>query len=454
LGQINKNRSESLFYKYFPCISLYFFLKKKSLELLFYFSIYMFDPSMKNKFLLPFILVTSLFFMWGLANNLTGILIPHLRKALELSNTQSTLVDTAAYLAYFIAAIPAGLLLRKVGYKNGILIGLLVFSIGCFLFLPAANARNFSLFLLGSFIIGIGLATLETAANPYATKLGPEESATTRLNLAQSFNGLAATVGPFLGTFFILSGQEYSPEELSLMAVAEKEAYLQMEASSVVGPYVFIGGLLLLLALLVFVVKFPDVDEQSSGKGHFGAAWGFSHLRWAVLAQFFYVGAQVCITSFFIRMAMHGGGMSEKEAGSYLGIYGLLFMIGRFAGTALTRIVSPAKLLATYAAVAFVLCWVTIQLDGKTVVFALGALGFFLSIMFPTIFSLGIKGLGEHTKAGSSLLVMSIIGGALFPVLMGALIDRAGDRIQAGYYVPLCCFVVVFLFALKNVRRV
>jgi len=410
----------------------------------------------KNQYLIPFILVTSLFFMWGLANNLTGVLIPHLRKALELSNAQSTLVDTAAYLAYFIAAIPAGLLLKKTGYKNGIITGLLVFSLGCFLFIPAANNRDFTIFLLGSFIIGTGLATLETAANPYAARLGPEETSTTRLNLAQSFNGLAATAGPFIGTLFILSGKEFSAEELALMPEAEKIQYFTEEAASVKGPYIYIGVILLVLAVLFYLIRFPDIEE-SGNKGESGSfltAWKFPGLRLAVMAQFFYVGAQVCITSFFIRMAMAGGGMSEKEAGWYLGIYGFLFMAGRFAGTALTRIIAPARLLAAYAVAAIILCIMAISLQGNLVVFALGALGFFLSIMFPTIFSLGIKGLGQHTKAGSSLLVMAIIGGAIFPVLMGYVIDRAGDDIQPGYYVPLVCFVVVLLFALRNVREV
>jgi FHS family L-fucose permease-like MFS transporter len=408
----------------------------------------------KRNYLIPFVLVTSLFFMWGLANNLTGILIPHLRKALLLTNTQSTLVDTAAYLAYFIAAIPAGILIKKVGYKNGIIVGLLVFSLGCFLFIPAANTRVFSTFLLGLFIIGIGLATLETAANPYAAQLGPEESSTTRLNLAQSFNGLAATAGPILGTLFILSGKEYTAKELSLMPEAEKIAYLSQEAASVKAPYMIIGIILLVLAALFFIIKFPDIKENTENKAKtsFFDALKFPTLRWAILAQFFYVGAQVCITSFFVRMAMTGGGMTEKEAGYYLAVYGFLFMLGRFVGTAFTRIIDAAKLLSIYAVIAILLCFAAIHLEGNLVVFTLGALGFFLSIMFPTIFSLGIKGLGEHTKAGSSLIVMSIIGGAIFPVIMGGIIDSTGDNIQMGYYVPLVCFIVVLLFAVKSKR--
>lgn len=419
-----------------------------------YFSSQIFNLMMKNRYLIPFILVTSLFFMWGLANNLTGVLIPHLRKALELSNMQSTLVDTAVYFAYFMAAIPAGILLKKTGYKNGIITGLLIFSAGCFLFIPAANNREFIIFLLGSFIIGTGLATLETAANPYAARLGPEESATTRLNLAQSFNGLAATAAPFLGTLFILSGKEYNAEELALMPEAEKISYLTSEAASVKGPYLIIAVILLVLALVFYFMKFPEIEETGNQEetGSFLAAWKYPRLRSAVIAQFFYVGAQVCITSFFIRMAMAGGGMGEKEAGSYLSMYGALFMIGRFAGTALTRIIAPARLLAIYSIAAILLCFMAIYLQGNLVVFALGALGFFLSIMFPTIFSLGIQGLGQHTKAGSSLIVMAIIGGGIFPVIMGNVIDRAGDNIQPGYYVPLVCFVVVLLFALRNGR--
>lgn len=406
-----------------------------------------------KKFLIPFILVTSLFFMWGLANNLNGILIPHLRKALELSNTQSTFVDSALYLAYFIAALPAGMLIKRAGYKKGIITGLLIFSMGCFLFVPAANTRIYPIFLLGLFIIGIGLATLETAANPYAAKLGPEETATTRLNLAQSFNGLAATVAPMIGALFILTGSDYSPEQIALMAEHEKLAYLNSEAATVKAPFVIIGVTLIILAILFVLVKFPSVSNggHEDEKNHsFLSVLKFKHLRAAVVAQFFYVGAQVCVTSFFVRAAVSGGGMGEKEAGYYLGLYGLLFMIGRFVGTGLTRVINPPKLLSIYAVTSIILCILAIQLEGSLVVYALGALGFFLSIMFPTIFSLGIKGLGEHTEAGSSLLVMAIIGGAIFPVIMGKVIDMTHDNIQNGYYVPMICLVVVLLFSLRN----
>ncbi len=406
----------------------------------------------KNNYLLPFILVTSLFFLWGIANNLNGILIPHLRKALQLSNMQSTFVDTAVYLAYFLAAIPAGIILKKFGYKKGIITGLLVFAIGAFLFIPAANSRTYEVFLLGLFIIGCGLTILETAANPYATKLGEAESATTRLNLAQSFNGLAAFLAPVMGTMFILSGKEYSQEEMAIMSEVDKIAYLSGEAASVKMPYMLLGFFLVGIAILFFVNKFPEFKEEEEGTsaGSLEDALKHKHLLWAVVAQLFYVGAQVCVTSFFIRMAISGGGVDEKTAGYYLGIYGLLFMVGRFAGTAMMRFISPEKLLSLYSVACILLSLVAIYADGQYVVIALGGLGFFMSIMFPTIFSLGIKDMKENTKPASSLIVMAIIGGAIFPVIMGKIIDNANDNIQIGYAVPMLCFLVVLYFGLKG----
>lgn len=404
----------------------------------------------KPSYLIPFILITSLFFMWGIANNLNGILIPHLRKALELSNMQSTFVDTAVYLAYFLMAIPAGIILKKFGYKKGIIMGLLIFAAGSLLFLPAADNRAYSVFLLGLFILGCGLTLLETAANPYATRLGDTEGATARLNLAQSFNGLAVFVAPVIGTLFILSGKEHSKEEMLAMPEMDKIAYLTGEAASVKMPYLILGGFLILLAIIFYFMDLPELEDKNTAaqKGGIFDTLKYPHVRWAVIAQLFYVGAQVCVTSFFIRMAMKGGGVDEKTAGYYLSMYGLLFMIGRFAGTAIMRFVKPAKLLSIYTVAAILLSVVAMFTEGKFVVLALGGLGFFMSIMFPTIFSLGIVGLKEETKPASSLIVMAIIGGAIFPVIMGNIIDSSGDNIQAGYIVPLVCYFFVLYFGL------
>lgn len=403
---------------------------------------------------LPFILVSSLFFLWGIANNLNGILIPHLRKALQLTNMQSTFVDTAVYLAYFSAAIPAGMILKKFGYKKGIITGLIVFSIGAFMFIPAANMRAYNIFLLGLFIIGCGLTILETAANPYASKLGDPETSTARLTLAQSFNGLAVFIAPVIGTMFILSGKEFTADEFAAMTEIDRLVYLSSEAASVKMPYLSLGIFLLAIAVLFLVNNFPELkeDEGTEEDGTLANALKHKHLVWAVIAQFFYVGAQVCVTSFFIRAAIAGGGVDEKTAGYYLSMYGILFMAGRFAGSVFMRWISPNKLLSLYAVMCILLSIVAIKTDGQYVVIALGGLGFFMSIMFPTIFSLGIAGLKSNTKPASSLLVMSIIGGAIFPVIMGNIIDRFGDDIQIGYVVPLICYAFVLYFGIRGYK--
>jgi len=408
----------------------------------------------QSNYRLPFMLVSSLFFLWGIANNLNGILIPHLRKALQLTNMQSTFVDTAVYLAYFSAAIPAGMILKKFGYKKGIITGLIVFSIGAFMFIPAANLRAYNIFLLVLFIIGCGLTILETAANPYASKLGDPATSTARLTLAQSFNGLAVFIAPVIGTVFILSGKEFNPDELAAMSEVDKLAYLNSEAASVKMPYLSLGIFLLAIAVLFLVNKFPELKEDEGGKeeGSLSGALKQQHLVWAVIAQFFYVGAQVCVTSFFIRAAIAGGGVDEKTAGYYLSMYGILFMIGRFAGSAMMKWIAPNKLLSLYAIMCILLSVMAIKTDGQYVVIALGGLGFFMSIMFPTIFSLGIAGLKSNTKPGSSLLVMSIIGGAIFPVIMGNIIDRFGDDIQIGYLVPMICYAFVLYFGIKGYK--
>ena len=408
-----------------------------------------------QRYLFPFILVTCVFFLWGMAHNLDSILIPHLKKACQLNNRQSTLVDTAVFLAYFLMAIPAGVLLKRFGYKNSIIIGLVAFATGAFLFIPAVRAHSYGLFLVALFIIGCGLTVLETAANPYAAVLGAPESSTTRLNLAASFNGLAALVAPVIGTRLILSGKEFSATQLAAMPEASRLTYLAHEAASVKMPYLTLGCILLVVALLFYFVSLPEIkaqeSEPSEGSGFF-AVLKHRHLTWAVVAQFFYVGAQVCVTSFFIRMAKQGAGVDEKTAGYYLAVYGLLFMVGRFIGTALLKYIASQRLLSIYAVVAMALCAVAVFGDGAYVIYALGGLGFFMSIMFPTIFALGIAGLGDDTKPGSSWLVMSIVGGAIMPPLMGSLIDLRGDNIQVGYLIPLVCYLVVLLFGLYGYR--
>jgi FHS family L-fucose permease-like MFS transporter len=296
---------------------------------------------------------------------------------------------------------------------------------------------------------------LETAANPYVAVLGPPKTASIRLNFGAAINGLAVVIAPIVGSTFILTGINHSEAELNAMPVAEKIAYLNSEAATVKMPYIILGCALLVVVIFYLFFHFPEVksENKSARFTHFFRAFRHRHLTWAVIAQFAYVGAQVCVTSFFIRMAQQGGGFDEKSAGYFLGsVYGTLFLVGRFAGTFILRYVRAEKLLTIYAVISTALCAAAILGNGGYVVYCLGALGFFMSIMFPTIFGLGLVDLGEDTKIASSLLVMSIVGGAIFPFIMGTIIDLSHDKIQPGYIVPLICFLVIVYFGVNGYK--
>lgn len=407
-----------------------------------------------NKYLFPFILVTSLFFFWGLVHNIDPILIAHLRKTFQLNTLQSSLVDSAVYIAYFLMAIPAGLVMKKYGYKSGIIFGLLLFAIGAFLFVPAANTHQYIFFLGALFIIASGLTFLETAANPYATILGPQESSTQRLNLAQSFNGLAAALAPLVGKYLILSEDPSSNEQIAAMSEQARYAYVQAEAGSVKFPFIVLGSLILIMGFVFFFTKLPDVKDEEEAEAPKGIFHAFKHrhLSWAVVAQFFYVGAQVCVGSFFILFASKAAGITDRQAAGFLSAYGFAFMIGRFAGTFLMKYIQPPKLLAIYAVINTVLTLVAIFAEGMVTIYALIGIAFFMSIMFPTIFALGIKDLGADTKSGSSLIIMAIVGGAVLPPVLGFISDKT-NNIQYGYVVPLVCFLVVLYFGLQGYRH-
>ena len=405
-----------------------------------------------DAYLLPFILITSLFFLWGFAHNLDPILIPHLKKSFTLTTTQSTLVDSAVFIAYFIMALPAGFIMKKFGYKMGIISGLLFFAIGCFLFIPAANYQSYNYFLVALFIIACGLTVLETAANPYAAALGDPATATQRLNLAQSFNGLAAAVAPVIGARIILT-KGYSDIELSTMTEAAKKIALASEASSVKTPYAILGFILLVIALLFALSHLPkimDTTEKTDSK-HIFHAFRNRHLKWAVIAQFFYVGAQVSVLSLFILYATKSASITEVQAADYLGVGGIAFLIGRFSGTFFMKYIKPERLLAIYAAISILLSIVAITATGLITVYAVIGICFFMSIMFPTIFSLGIKDLKGDTAYGSSLIIMSIVGGAILPRFFGFIADSSGN-IQLGYIIPLICFTVVLFFGWKGYK--
>jgi FHS family L-fucose permease-like MFS transporter len=406
----------------------------------------------KNKYLFPLILVTSLFFLWGFAHNLDPILIPHLKKSFTLTTVQATLVDSAVFIAYFIMAIPAGFLMQKYGFKTGIIVGLLLFALGCYLFIPAANTQQYSFFLVALFIIACGLTILETAANPYVSSLGDPESSIQRLNFAQSFNGLAAALAPVIGARIILT-KGNSDEALNRMTDSARKIALAAEASSVKMPYFILGSVLVLIAIVFAFTKLPKIesaDQHVAGKNILQTL-RYKHLSWGVAAQFFYVGAQVSVFSLFILYATKSAGITEVKAADYLGVCGIAFLIGRFVGTFLMKYFRPASLLAVYAAINIVLCLAAIYGHGMFTVYTVIAICFFMSIMFPTIFALGIKNLGADTAFGSSLIIMSIVGGAVLPRAFAYISDASGN-VQLGYYVPLVCFVVIAFFGWKGHR--
>jgi FHS family L-fucose permease-like MFS transporter len=409
-----------------------------------------------RNYLLPIILVTSLFFLWAFLHNINPILIPHLKKACQLTDTQSAFIDTAVYLAYFSIALPAGFFMHKYGYKKGILFGLFLYGAGALLFLPAASSRSYTFFLVALFVIASGATFLETVANPYMTKLGDEKTGARRLNFAQSFNGVGAFLAPIIGGKFILSGIEHTPEELKKMAASgELNAYLQSESDTVKTPYLVIAAGVLLLLALFAASKLPEgkSDENANNvkTGFSFKVLSIPQVKWAVIAQFFYVGAQVGVGSFFIRFTRYTMDLPEKQAAYWWGYIAMVgFMLGRFAGTFLMKYFRPEKLLGLYALMNIALLTVAVFTEGKIAVYALMTVPFFMSIMFPTIFALGVKNLGEETKIASSFIIMSIVGGAFFPLIMGRISDATGGNIQLSYIVPLICFFVVLLFGLKQ----
>ncbi|MBP7514742.1 MAG: L-fucose:H+ symporter permease [Flavobacteriales bacterium] len=393
-------------------------------------------------------LVTSLFFLWALAHNLNPILIPHLRKALQLNDMRSALVDSAFFIAYFVMALPAGAMMKRFGYRMGIVGGLLLFALGTFLFWPAATLRSYPFFLSALFIIASGLTFLETAANPYISILGDPATAPRRLNFAQAFNGLGAALAAWFGGRFVLSGRALTEEELTAMTPGALDAYLTSEALAVRVPYMIIGLVVLFAAVLFLRTHLPEISGTDNGQQRDPRAW--HRLKLGVVAQFFYVGAQVGVASFFIRFAGQVAEIGEKDAAYLLSIGLLLFMAGRFIGTALMRWIAASTLLAICALLNIALVAMAVLTDGYIAVGALLGAELCMSIMFPTIFSLSIDGLGHDTKLGSSLLVMSIVGGAVVPPIMGAISDR--HSLRFAYLAPLVCFVVVLLFA-RVVRK-
>src|SRR6185437_10030346 len=384
----------------------------------------------KRSYTIPIILVTSLFFLWGLAYGLLDVLNKHFQETLNITKVRSTLLQAAYFGAYFLIALPAGNFMEKVGYKKGIITGLLLYATGAMLFYPAAENESFTFFLLALFVLASGLAFLETAANPYITVLGDPATSEFRLNLAQSFNGVGSVLGPIIG---------------GALFFGDKAVTGSGALDTVKYVYVGIAAIVLLVALLFFRTPMPEVKEEElvvdRGKHVGKKLFQHTHFVWAIVAQFFYVAAQVGIAALFINYCTEKKVGIDNEYAAYL-LSGslILFTIGRFIGTALMKFIAPNKILALYAFINVLLCLVVIIVPGIVSVYSLMAIFFFESIMFPTIFALGVKNLGAYTKKGASYIIMSIVGGALVPVGMGALAQSYSTPFS--YVIPLVCFVV------------
>ncbi len=396
-------------------------------------------------------ILTSLFFMWGFLTCLNDILIPHLKSVFSLNYTESMLVQFTFFVAYFLVSLPAGTLVEKVGYKKGIVIGLLIAGIGTLIFYPAAGMRSYPVFLFAFFILAAGITILQVAANPYVTILGKPETASSRLNLTQAFNSLGTTVAPYFGSLLILSTAVKTTEEMAKMAPADLELYKAAEAAAVQLPYLGLAAVLLILSAVFAFIKLPQIEADSveSGDGSkttyddlHPSAWGYKHLILGAVGIFVYVGAEVAIGSFLVNYFLTlDPSMLEVDAGKLVSFYWGGAMVGRFVGSAIQRMIKPGTVLGFNAVMAAILVVISMLTNGDVAMWSILLVGLFNSIMFPTIFSLAIKGLGKHTGQASGILCMAIVGGALIPVVQGVIADSIG--IHHAFILPVICYIFI-----------
>lgn len=402
-------------------------------------------------FLAPFLLVTALFILWGIVNNLNDVLIRQFMKSFSISRLQAGLVQSAFYVGYFLLALPSALLMRRWGYKAGFIVGLTLFAAGSFLFWPAAEAESYSFFLFALFVIAAGASFLETASNPFIAQLGDPATSALRLNFSQAFNPLGSMVGVLIGTIFIFSGIELKPREISSMKANHLyHAYLQSETLRTVKPYLVLGAIALIWALLILRTKFPPIqgetDSRTADKGRIRDLLQYPHFMLAILAQFMYVGTQVATWSYFIQYVQEYTHEPEKMAGYFLtGTLGA-FAVGRFTSAYLMRFLDPRLLMGAYGLINVSLLLLGVFDSGWLGLWAVFLTSFFMSLMFPTIFATGLRGLGVNTKIGGSMIVMGMIGGAVLTPLMGW-ISMATQSVALAYLVPMAGYICVALYA-------
>ncbi len=402
----------------------------------------------------PLVIVTILFFMWGLLTSLNDVLIPHLKSVYTLTYLQAMLVQFCFFGAYFIVSLPAGMLIKKIGYQKGAVSGLLIAAAGCALFYPAANS-GYALFLFAFFVLAAGITILQVAANPFVTALGPAKTASSRLTLTQAFNSLGTTVAPALGGLLILSAVTISADQLALLPAAEQAAYRAQEAATVQGPYLVLAGALAVLAIMFAMARLPKIDhaaDTSAAPDGKGSATAYRHLVLGAIAIFVYVGGEVSIGSFLINFLGEGNiaGLSHAAAAQYVSLYWGGAMVGRFIGFAVMRYVSPGKTLAFNSLFAIVLILTATFSQGQVAMWAILAVGLCNSIMFPTIFSMALHGLGKFTGQGSGILCMAIVGGAIVPFAQGMLADTIG--LQLSFLVPAACYAFILYYGVKYAK--
>lgn len=405
--------------------------------------------------------LTSLFFMWGFITCLNDILIPHLKAVFTLNYTQVMLIQFSFFTAYAVVSLPSGMLVEKLGYKNGIVIGLITAGIGCLMFYPAAGYQSFIMFLVALFILASGITLLQVAANPYVAILGKPETASSRLNLTQAFNSLGTTIAPLFGSILILSLAVKTAEEMKTMLPADVTAYKLAEASAVQAPYLGLAAVLFAIAAMFAVIKLPKIEASevgsSGGDGgsldhHHSSAWGYKHLVLGAIGIFVYVGGEVSIGSFLVNYFGQPeiAGLKEADAGKFVSFYWGGAMIGRFVGAYLTTRIKPNLYLMTNAIIAAALVIISMLTFGQVAMWSILAVGLFNSIMFPTIFTLAIDGLGKHTGQASGILCTAIVGGALLPVLQGYFADTIG--IQHAFFIPVLCYIYIAYYGFKGYK--
>jgi FHS family L-fucose permease-like MFS transporter len=400
--------------------------------------------------------LSTLFFMWGFITCLNDVIIPHLKVVFDLNYAEAMMTQFAFFAAYFVVSLPSAQIVRRVGYKNGIIIGLAIVGLGCLAFYPAAGIRSYPIFLLALFILASGITILQVAANPFVAILGKPETASARLTLTQALNSLGTTVAPYFGSALILATVAKSADELKVMTPATRETYRLAEAASVQRPYVGLAIALFVLAVAIALSKLPTIDESETTGTHHDeidgvkSAFDYRHLILGALAIFVYVGGEVAIGSFLVNYLKEPSiaNLPEKVGATYLPYYWGGAMVGRFLGTPILRYFRPGRVLALFACMACILVLTTMTTSGAMAMWSVLAVGLFNSIMFPTIFTLAIAGLGKHTSQGSGILCTSIVGGALVPVIQGAIADRVG--IHHCFIIPALCYLYICWYGIKG----